>query len=59
MLASGADPTIVSELLGDSDTAVTGNLYSHLLASKAPEVVVGASALVLPRGGAARTHPKA
>lgn len=55
MLASGADITIVSKLLGHSDTAVTGDLYSHLLASKAHEVVASASALVPPRGALART----
>jgi integrase len=55
MLASGADLTIVSKLLGHSDTAVTGDLYSHLLTSKARQVVAGAAALVPPRGHGART----
>jgi site-specific recombinase XerD len=55
MLASGADLTIVSKLLGHSDTAVTGDLYSHLLASKAHQVVANASALVPSREGPART----
>lgn len=49
MLASGADLTIVSKLLGHSDTAVTGDLYSHLLSSTAHQVVAGAAALVPPR----------
>ncbi|VXB26123.1 Integrase [Nocardioides sp. AX2bis] len=55
MLASGADLTIVSKLLGHSDTAVTGDLYSHLLSSKAREIVAGASALVPSRRAPAHT----
>ena len=46
MLASGAELTLVSKLLGHSDITVTGDLYAHLLESKARHVVAGAAALV-------------
>ena len=55
MLASNADLTMVSRLLGHKDTRVTSDLYSHLLGSKAHQIVANAAALVPPNGGSART----
>jgi site-specific recombinase XerD len=52
MLSAGADITVVSKLLGHSDTAVTSDLYTHLLTSKAHQVVADGAALV-PRRTAA------
>lgn len=55
LLASGADIVAVSKRHGHANTAVTGDLYSHLVRSKDREMANNAAALVPPRGASAHT----
>ncbi|MCO7238413.1 tyrosine recombinase XerC [Aeromicrobium sp. CnD17-E] len=54
-LAAGTPLAVVSKRLGHSSTAVTADVYSHLLQSTEHDAANAAAALVPPRRAAART----
>jgi len=47
MLASGADVSVVSKLLGHASIAVTADVYGHLVGTIAQQAVDGAVALIV------------
>ena len=55
MIASGADISMVAKMLGHSSMTITGDLYTHLIGSRARQASENAAALLPPRKAAAHT----